>query len=178
METIEKTGKIALDITPETKIAALLKAYPQLEPVLMQISPTFGKLQNPVLRKTVAKVASLRQAAVIGNVQLGGMINRLRAAAGLASELSISDSGGEAWKEGQVDRAKIVESFDARPMIETGGHPMNLVLEKAERLNPGEIFELVTPFLPAPLIEILQAKGYKVAYNQAGENEYRTFIQQ
>ena len=143
----------------------------------MEISPTFGKLQNPVLRKTVAKVASLRQAAVIGNVQLAGMINRLRAAAGLSSADSITESTAEVPNEGNVDREKIVESFDARPMIETGGHPMNLVLEKAERLNPGEILELITPFLPAPLIEILQGKGYNVVFNEAGENEYRTFIQ-
>ena len=38
-----------LDITPKTKIAGLLKAYPQLEEILVKMSPAFEKLKNPRL---------------------------------------------------------------------------------------------------------------------------------
>ena len=56
------------DITAETKIAALLKHYPGLEDHLIGMAPPFKKLKNPILRRSVAKVASLHQAAAVGRL--------------------------------------------------------------------------------------------------------------
>src|SRR5260370_3061337 len=69
-------------INPETTVGALLSAYPALESVLIDIAPAFAKLRNPVVRRTVAKIATLEQVATIGGVDLQGMILKLRAAAG------------------------------------------------------------------------------------------------
>ena len=52
-------------ITPATKVADLLAQYPELEDVLISMAPPFRKLKNPVLRRSVAKVASLKQAATV-----------------------------------------------------------------------------------------------------------------
>lgn len=76
MTTIKED--IKLDITPQTLIGDLLKNYPQLEDTLIEIAPVFRKLKNPILRKTVARVTTLKQAAVVGNVSLSTMINELR----------------------------------------------------------------------------------------------------
>ncbi|HOK52235.1 MAG TPA: DUF1858 domain-containing protein [Bacteroidales bacterium] len=43
-----------IPITPQTKVGELLEAYPQLEAKLLELSPKFGHLKNPVLRRTVA----------------------------------------------------------------------------------------------------------------------------
>ena len=53
-------------ISPKTKVGELLDAYPELEQLLMAMSPAFEKLKNPVLRRTVAKVATLQQISVAG----------------------------------------------------------------------------------------------------------------
>ncbi len=42
-------------ITPEMKIGALLDAYPDLEKILIEIAPTFAKLSDPALRKTICR---------------------------------------------------------------------------------------------------------------------------
>ncbi len=52
-----------LIITPQTKVKELLDAYPELEPVLIDMAPAFKKLRNPVLRRTIARVTSIKQAA-------------------------------------------------------------------------------------------------------------------
>ena len=65
-------------IIPDSKVGALLQEFPQLEDVLIRMSLAFGHLRNPILRKTVAKVATLRQIAMIGDVPLGKLINSLR----------------------------------------------------------------------------------------------------
>ena len=69
-------------IAPKTKIAELIEAFPQLEPVLIDYVPAFEKLKNPVLRRTVARITTLQQAAAIGNVDIEDLINRLRKTVG------------------------------------------------------------------------------------------------
>jgi len=167
----------ALSITPDTKIAALLKTYPNLESALIKISPAFAKLQNPLLRKTVAKITSLRQAAQIGKVPLGTLINELRRAAGqeaveTAESASTDFSAAPAW----FDPAKITVTLDARPIIESGGHPLNQVLDEISLLEPGQIFKLTTPFLPAPMLEIVKQKGFKIFAEEPDGNTVNTYI--
>ena len=58
-----------LVISPKTKVLQLIEAYPQLEEVLINYLPAFKKLKNPVLRKTVAKITTLQQASIVGNVK-------------------------------------------------------------------------------------------------------------
>ena len=70
--------KEKLIITPKTKVLELIETYPQLEDVLIKYVPAFSKLKNPLLRRTVAKIATLQQAASIGNVKTGDLINLLR----------------------------------------------------------------------------------------------------
>ncbi len=65
-------------ITPKSKVMQVIEEYPQLEDVLISYIPAFKKLKNPVLRKTVARIASLQQAASIGNVKVEDLINHLR----------------------------------------------------------------------------------------------------
>ena len=73
-----KQENVDISITPETKLGALLETFPELEPVLMEMSPRYKKLRSPVLRKTVAKIATLHQVARIGNIPVKDLINRLR----------------------------------------------------------------------------------------------------
>ena len=68
-------------ITPKTKIYDLLEAYPELEEKLVEAAPQFRKLKNPMLRKTIARVTTLGQAAIIGGVKVEQLINKLREAA-------------------------------------------------------------------------------------------------
>jgi Domain of unknown function (DUF1858) len=74
--------KEQLIITPKTKVLQLIETYPQLEEVLIKNVPAFSKLKNPLLRKTVAKIATLQQAASIGNIKTGDLINILRKVVG------------------------------------------------------------------------------------------------
>ena len=67
-----------LVITPQTKVHELLEAYPELEDDLIEIAPVFRKLQNPVLRRTIARVTTLQQAALVGQVSVNLLVNTLR----------------------------------------------------------------------------------------------------
>lgn len=166
-----------LIITPKTKVGEVLDAYPQLEAVLLQLSPSFAKLKNPILRKTVAKVASLQQAAVVGGLKVDELVNRLRkeVGQGILNETTGEGSYISATEPGWFSESKIKQRFDASPVINSGGSPMAEILKIAQNLNPGEILELKTPFVPAPIIDLLTGKGFKTFSVEKG-NEVFTYV--
>jgi uncharacterized protein (DUF2249 family) len=159
------------EITPETKVGVLLDQFPQLENELLEISPAFKKLQNPILRKTIAKVATLRQVAQVGNVPLATVINTLRTKLGMeqVDDLSLESTDSQA-KPDWFLQSRIITTLDARPLLESGQHPMNQVMTDLKKLKSGEIYELITPFLPAPLIDLVKKQGYK-AWIMKDKNE-------
>jgi len=165
-----------LIITPETKVFDLLKEYPQLEDVLIEITPVFRKLKNPVLRKTIARVTNLRQAAAVGNVLLEQIINRLRKEVGqdkmenIKEEKKYNDS--PAW----FDSSKVAESLDARPIINSGGHPLDTVIKAVKGMHKGNIFELITPFLPMPLIDKVEQMGFESWSTQTSSDVFKTYF--
>lgn len=165
-------------ISPQTKVGELLDAFPALEEVLIEISPVFAKLKNPILRKTVAKVATLQQAAVIGGMPVEELVNRLRIEAGL-DLTSIEDVNSNWLSELPPEwfsSEKITDRFDATKMINAGESPMNEILHRAKYLKEDNILELVTPFVPAPVIEMLIGKGFQVWVKKSGSKSYTYFL--
>ncbi|OJX90575.1 MAG: hypothetical protein BGP01_04115 [Paludibacter sp. 47-17] len=142
-----------LIITPKTKVYDLLAAYPELEELLIATIPTFNKLKNPVLRNTVAKITTLQQAAPIGNIKTEELINLLRKAVGQEKMEAIQDTGFVTVQPSWFSEDKVVRTFDVREMLEAGEHPVNQVLADVKALKEGEIYSMIAPFLPAPLIE-------------------------
>ncbi|EOA56140.1 hypothetical protein M2459_000728 [Parabacteroides sp. PF5-5] len=162
-----------MEIDLQTKIADLLKFYPDLEDTLLELSPAFAKLRNPILRRTVAKVTSIQQAAKIAGISPSVMVQTLRKAAGLATVDSI-----ETYENNQqepmpewFDETKITTRFDASPIINAGESPMQEILRLSKELQEGVIMELTAPFRPEPIIDILKSKGFK-AWSNGGKSYF------
>lgn len=166
-----------LTITPETRIGKLLDCYPQLEEVLLQMSPAFAKLRNPLLRRTVAKVATLQQVAKIGDVSLVTLVNTLREAVGQGT---VTDLKQETAQPGEAPawfrKEAVVESLDVTPLIEAGEHPLERVVSRVRQLQPGEIFELIAGFVPEPLLDIVRKQGFVVWTTRDENARYRNYI--
>jgi len=140
----------------------LLECYPHLEKVLMEMSPAFEKLKNPILRKTVARVATLAQVAVVGGLKVEDIVKRLRSEAG-QDEVMSADAVPDyitAVKPVWFNEKAVREVYDATPVINSGESPMGVILSKAHSLGADEILELRTPFVPAPIIDQLHVKGF------------------
>jgi hypothetical protein len=140
-------------ISPKTKVLQLIEAYPELEDVLIDYVPAFKKLRNPILRKTVAKIATLQQAASIGNVKVGDLINHLRKEIGQELITEEVDSPYNTLKPDWFMEELIVQEFDVRDMLAVGEHPVNQVMSDLKKLADNSIYKMIAPFLPAPLID-------------------------
>ena len=60
-----------------------------------------------------------------------------------------------------LQKEKIKITLDARPLLAQGIHPLEQVQKECASLLPGEIFEIITPFPPAPMIEKMAAAGFE-----------------
>ncbi len=88
-----------MEINARTKIDDLLKQYPFLLDFLITLSPHFKNLKNPLIRKTMGKVATLKQAADIGGLDVDGLVEKLNAEIG--RHAAKTDGGGAATDDEQ-----------------------------------------------------------------------------
>jgi hypothetical protein len=177
-------------ITPATRVGDLLEADPRFEDALIRISPVFTRLRNPLFRKTLAKIATLEQAARIAGIPVDELVSSLRQA---AAEESISGRGGasagdlkagssgDTGKEGTMAAAQneaggelgagdagapvtgtVRLRIDADELLASGEHPLGRVLRQASSLAPGEVLELTASFRPEPLLDAVRKAGNPV----------------
>ena len=166
-----------LIITPKNKVLELIEAYPQLEDLLLAYVPAFEKLKNPVLRRTVAKVATLQQAAVIGNMDISNLINVLRNEIG--QDLNMETMENQQYnyqKPSWFTESKVTVLFDVREMLSKGEHPVNQVLADLKALPEGEIYQMIAPFLPIPLIDKATGLNYSHWIDQKEDNLFYIYF--
>lgn len=105
------------------------------------------------------------------------MINSLRSAAGMEQKDSIeAGDSGIAVEPDRMKHSKVVETFDARPMLEAGEHPIGGVIKELGELQTRGAFLLITPFLPAPLIDMAKNTGYVSFTNVEGHELFKTYF--
>jgi hypothetical protein len=165
-----------LIITPKTKVLELIEAYPQLEDILIDYVPAFKKLKNPLLRKTVARIATLQQAASIGNVNVADLINKLRKEMGQELISETSNSAYNSIKPKWFDQQKVKQEFDVREMLSRGEHPVNQVLAELHSLPNDTIYKMIAPFLPAPLIDKASSLQFQHWINKVSETEFEIYF--
>jgi hypothetical protein len=165
-----------LTITPRTKVSELLEAYPELEQVLIAYLPAFKKLRSPVLRRTVARVTTLQQAATVGNVSVQDLINRLRKEVGQDLYSGESAPGYATEQPDWYLKERVVSEFDAREMLAAGEQPVNQVMADLNSLDAGAIYKLIAPFVPAPLVDKASSLGLAHWIQRMGDEEFIVYF--
>jgi hypothetical protein len=111
-------------------------------------------------------------------VSLGDIIGRLRTAVGHHQEWrgdevpSLDNSQRPRW----LDEGELAETYDAVELIEAGGVPLPEVMSALRKLEPGQVYAIVTPFVPAPMIEKAREAGYQAWTAQQGDEEFKTYF--
>jgi hypothetical protein len=164
-------------ITPDTKILELITAYPHLEDKLIELAPAFSKLKIPLLRKTIARVTTLRQAAVVGGVSLSVLIAALRKEINQETGEILDDTINEGQTMPEwIKTFKKKTEYDAAADIDQGMHPLGKVVAETAVLGIDEYYLLITNFIPKPLIDTLTNKGFEAFTERLDETRFGTYI--
>jgi len=161
------------EIKLDTTIATLLNDYDGMKDILISINPKFKKLNNPILRRTLAKLATVKQAAIIGNMDPMDLLNKLRVAVG-QPEITNAKSQEETEQEELPAWAKkkAAITINANEILDADKNPLAVANKSLKSLKSGEILEIIADFKPEPLIEEFKKQGYKVASYQESEDKF------
>ena len=167
-----------MDITPNTKIAELLKANDQALAAIAAMAKPFQKLKNPILRKLMASRISILDAAHIGKCTLADFEKTLSAIGftciNFNNPNTLNFDSPPAWIA-QLPNTRIV-FLDVREDIAANNDPLKTILKQLRAMKADQVCCLITPFVPIPLIQLLQKKGFRSYVSPKGVDLFYTWI--
>jgi hypothetical protein len=128
-----------MELNAKTKIDSLLKQYPFLLDFLITLSPHFKNLKNPLIRKTMGKVATLKQAADIGGLDIEGLISALSAE---IDKQTVTDAGSDKSAPAAIDKTP-TDSVEKQEKLKGiirdlhDGEDMKVLKERFRELSQG-----------------------------------------
>jgi len=166
------------EIAIETKIADLLNEYEGMKDILIGINPKFKKLNNPVLRRTLAKVAGVKQAAIVGGMEPIDLLNQLRKAVGQEPvDADMVSNTEETTKEAPLWIEKTAKQrLDANALLDQERNPLAELHKAIKAIDKGDVVVVEADFKPEPLIEEMQKAGHEV-FVEASQEHFITYIQ-
>ncbi len=86
-----------MELSAKTKVNYILSRYPFLKDFLVGLNPDFKMLDNPIMRKTVGRIASLGKAAMIGGMDVKKLLDdiagEIKKETGEAVTITYGDEG-------------------------------------------------------------------------------------
>ena len=75
-----------------------------------------------------------------------------------------------------MDQEGIFKIAEGIRSIEKGVAIIQKVMKEIENLEQGRIYELVTPFVPAPLIDMVKGKGFLAWSSEEGADLVKSYF--
>ncbi|HSQ30735.1 MAG TPA: DUF2249 domain-containing protein [Gemmatimonadaceae bacterium] len=155
-----------MPVTSLDTVSDVLSRDESLVEVLVQFAPHFAKLRNRALRRVMARLVTIEQAARIANVPADRLVRRLNEALGFsnagadaATETPVTASNHAEQPVTHPTSAAIVE-VDVREDLRAGREPFSRIMSAVGALGTNEVLLLRTIFEPAPLFGVLAKRGF------------------
>jgi uncharacterized protein (DUF2249 family) len=147
------------------KISEVLHHYPQLLDVLIDLSPAFAKLRNPLMRRVQSRLVTVAQAAGIAGIDPAALTRKLNQAAGITPSDDTADNAPKPVTSPRTapewtTSAPIAQELDVRPLMESGVEPFRIIMESARHVPVGSRLRLIVGFEPLPLYDALAKQGF------------------
>ncbi|SFV53779.1 hypothetical protein MNB_SV-6-65 [hydrothermal vent metagenome] len=165
------------EITLDTKIAELLSDYEGMKDILIDINPKFKKLNNPVLRRTLAKIAGVKQAAIVGGMEPIDLLNQLREAVGQAPVDATSAKVDKEPKEAPEWISKeLKQTINANEILDDERNPLAELHKALKVIDEGEVIAIEADFKPEPLIDAMLKAGHEVFVQEVTPEHFVTYV--
>ena len=146
------------------KISEVLQKHPDLLDYLIDLTPAFKKLRNPVMRKVQTRLVTVEQAAKIAGVDPRVLTRKLNQEVGITAPDAVSSSGAPdsvaKSRPSWFGQTEIAQELDVRPMLERGEEPFKLISVAARAVPVGKVLRLIVGFEPLPLYDALGKQGF------------------
>ncbi len=164
-------------INKNTKISKILKTYPESIDIIAAINPNFKKLQNPILRRSLATRVSVKDAARIGKIPVIEFLKSLEKAGYQVDYTGADDKDQDSLNLMPPDFSKKeIVTLDVRPVINAGKDPFGHINKVAKTIKPHQVLLIINDFEPIPLIDYLIGKNFVHWLTQDNEGNYLSYF--
>jgi hypothetical protein len=190
-------------IAPTDRVSDVIARDEALVDVFVRAAPHFSKLRNRAMRRVMARLITVEQAARTAGIPPERLVHDLNAALGIAeraddarssaanSEVAKGgakpESGGRGQPGGGVreDADAVsptrpanapVREVDVREDLRAGNEPFSKIMAAVAALGDREILRLRTTFEPVPLFTVLGKRGFVHVSEEHGADDWSVWF--
>lgn len=162
-----------MKINKHTKIKAFITKE-SIESI-QHINSSFKKLDTWTIEKYASSGVDVKDLAKAGGILSNNFLTHLKKL-GFEVEYDSDNAQQTGIKEKiKLDKLKIVP-LDVRPTIAAGNDPFSEIMQAISLLQEDETLQIINIFVPFPLINVLEGRGFKSWTNTISDKEHHTFF--
>jgi len=157
--------KLSLPVSAQDRVSDVLARDEALVEVFVRCAPHFSKLRNRAMRRVMARLVTVEQAARTANVPVARLVHDLNAALGIVIDpakvaaTAPSPDAEDNASPAHPASARIVE-LDVREDLRSGREPFSRILGVVSELCDDDVLHLRAIFEPVPLFTVLGKRGF------------------
>lgn len=151
-------------IKASDKLQSLFERDERLIDVIASHSPQLAKLRNSPMRRIMARVTTVSQAARLCNMPAETLVHDLNEILGIKTVTRLATEAESATAD--TDDLSPVPSFanavelDVRAELSKGGEPFSRIMAAVANLRSDDVLHLRAPFEPVPLFGVMEKRGF------------------
>lgn len=173
-------------IRPTDRVERVLEQNESLVEVFAAASPHFERLRNPTMRRVMARIVTVEQAARIAGIASATLVERLNAAVRASKPPDAHHEGAENTTEeaepaqppailSRVGDERILD-VDVREDLRRGEEPFSRIMAARRALPWGHVLRLRAVFEPVPLYQVLAKQGFAHWTEKLAEDDWRVWF--
>lgn len=170
-------ARIATPVAPSDRVSDVLARDEALVELFVRHSAHFEKLRNVAMRRVMARLVTVEQAARIASVPLDTLLRSINEALHLTTSGAPAASGATADLRSEVDsgsRPALLREveLDVREDMRSGREPFSRIMGVVATLGEDEVLRLRTIFEPVPLFGLLAKRGFSHEEARLGADDW------
>lgn len=190
-------------VAPTDRVSDVIARDEALVEVFVRAAPHFSKLKNRAMRRVMARLITVEQAARTAGISSEKLVRDLNSALGIAEPAGDADSSaakdemakggatpgpgehgqpGGGVREG-ADAASPtrpadapVSELDVREDLRSGNEPFSKIMAAVAALGDDAILRLRTTFEPIPLFTVLGKRGFVHESEEHGDDDWSVWF--
>ncbi len=169
-------------VTAADRVSDVLARSESLVDVFVRHAPHFEKLRNRTLRRVMARLVTVEQAARTAHVPTERLVHDLNEALGISTMPRdidyVPDAPGDSSKTPAPTHpanASVVE-LDVRDDLRMGREPFSSIMAAVGALRDGDVLLLRTIFEPVPLFAVLAKRGLTHESREDAPDNWRAWF--
>ncbi len=167
-------------IRASDKLQSLFDRDDRLIDVIASRSPQLAKLRHSPMRRIMARVTTVSQAARLCNISAELLVRDLNNMLGIEAVAddvpATDDSMATADDSPPMPSFASAVELDVHNELSNGGEPFSRIMAAVAGLAEGQVLHLRAPFEPVPLFGVMQKRGFGHTTEKHGDDDWSVWF--